>query len=90
MLISVRSLTELVILRHFVISKLLLMHVGHKTERYCLHAWLEDVCKVFRHNSFYKWAVGATMVWHTSANKTPGYLVLLLCLVVPKLTVPVM
>ena len=47
------------------------MHTGHKTYRLCLHAWLEDVCKVLRHNSYCKWAVGATMVWCTTANKTP-------------------
>jgi len=65
------------------------MHMGHKTCRHCLYAWLEDVCKVSRHNSYCKWAVGATMVWRTPANKTPGYLVILLCLVVPKLIAPV-
>jgi hypothetical protein len=46
------------------------MHMGHKTYRHCLNAWLEDVCKVLRYNSFCKWAVGATMVWRTPANKT--------------------
>ena len=39
--------------------------MGHKTYRYCLNAWLEEVCKVLRHNSYCKWAVGATMVWCT-------------------------
>ena len=37
---------------------------------HCLHAWLEDVCKVLRHNSYCKWVVGATMVWRKPANKT--------------------
>ena len=44
----------------------------HKTYRHCSHAWLEDVCKLLRHNSYCKWAIEATMVWRTSANKTPG------------------
>ncbi len=43
----------------------------HKTYRHCSHAWLEDVCKLLRHNSYCKWAIEATMVWRTSANKTP-------------------
>jgi len=47
------------------------MHMGHKTCMPCLYAWLEDVCKVLRHNSYCKWAVGATIVWRTPANKTP-------------------
>jgi hypothetical protein len=46
------------------------MHMGHKIYRHCLHAWLEDVCKVLIHNSYCKWAIGATMVWRTPANKT--------------------
>jgi hypothetical protein len=47
------------------------MHMGHKTYRHCLHAWLEDVFKVSRHNSYCKWAIGAIMVWRTPANKMP-------------------
>ena len=43
----------------------------HKTYRHCSHAWLEDVCKVLRHNSECKWAIEATMVWRTPAHKTP-------------------
>ncbi len=38
---------------------------------YCSYAWLEDVCKVLRHNSYCKWTIGATMVWPTPASKTP-------------------
>ena len=38
---------------------------------HCSHAWLEDVCKVLRDNSYCKWAIEATMVWHTPANKMP-------------------
>ena len=49
------------------------MHIGHKTYRHCLHAWLEDACKVLRHNSYCKWAIEATMVWRKSANKTPWF-----------------
>ena len=30
-----------------------------------VHIWLEDVCKVLRHDSYCKWTIGATMVWHT-------------------------
>ncbi len=46
--------------------------MGHKTYRNCSHAWLEDVCKVLRHNSYCgKWAIEAAMVWRTPANKTP-------------------
>ena len=45
--------------------------MGHKTYRHCSHAWLEDVCKVLTHNSYCKWAIEATMVWRTPANKTP-------------------
>jgi len=48
------------------------MHLGHKTYRHCSHAWLEDVCKVLRQNSYCKWAIKATMGWRTPANKTPG------------------
>jgi len=47
------------------------MHMGHKTCRHCLYVWLEGVCKVLRHNSYCKGAVGATMVWSTPANNTP-------------------
>jgi hypothetical protein len=47
------------------------MHMGHKTYRHCSHAWLEDVCKVLRHNSYCTWAIEATKVWRTPANKTP-------------------
>jgi hypothetical protein len=47
------------------------MHMGHKTYRHCSHAWLEDVCKVLKHNSYCKWAIEATKVWRTPANKTP-------------------
>ena len=63
----------------------------HKTYRHCSHAWLEDVCKLLRHNSYCKWAIEATMVWRTPARtKCPKYLVLLLFRVVSKLTAPVM
>ena len=70
-LLSFRNPNQLVFLRHFVISKLLQMHMRHKTYRHCSHAWLEDVCKVLRHTSYCKWAIEGTMVWHTPANKTP-------------------
>jgi hypothetical protein len=44
------------------------MHMGHKYYRQCSHIWLEDVCKVLRHDSYCKWAIEATMVWRTPAN----------------------
>ena len=67
--ISFRRPNKLVFLRHFVISKQLYAYGA--TYRHCSHAWLEDVCKVLRHNSYCKWAIEATMVWCTPANKTP-------------------
>jgi hypothetical protein len=42
--------------------------MGHKNYRqYSHHIWLEDVCKVLRHDSYCKWAIEATMVWRTPA-----------------------
>jgi hypothetical protein len=42
--------------------------MGHKNYRQCSHIWLEDVCKVLRHDSYCKWAIEATMVWRTPAD----------------------
>jgi hypothetical protein len=45
------------------------MHMEHKNYMQCSHhIWLEDVCKVLRHDSYCKWAIEATMVWHTPPN----------------------
>ena len=38
------------------------MHMGHNNYRQCSNIWLEDVCKVLRHNSYCKWDIEATMV----------------------------
>jgi hypothetical protein len=45
------------------------MHMGHKKlgNYYCL--CLKDACKVLRHNSISKWAVGATAVYLAKASK---------------------
>jgi hypothetical protein len=55
------------------------MHIGHKKLGYYSNLCEKDACKVLRHYSIFKWAIGATIVY--LAKHTPT----VKCIATPKL-----